>query len=128
MGARTPCFGSRWPVGQSLLGGAAVTGVLALDREDRVSRFVVGSDGSLGERQSLMDQADNFALASDVLIAGGAALITTSALLYFLRGPDEPAEPGKPARGGGKRGKKKAPRAALTSDGRGAYLFVRANF
>ena len=113
--------------GAALLGGAAVTGVMALDREDEVTVFVVGRDGSVGDRQSLMDEADNLALASDVSIAGGAALVATSALLYFLRGDDEPVEPTKPARGR-KRGKKRAPRAALTSDGRGAYLVVRATF
>ncbi len=113
--------------GAALLGGAAVTGVMALDREDQVALFVAGRDGSLGERQALLDESNDLALASDLLIAGGAALVATSALLFFLRGDEEPVEPAKPARGG-RRGKKRAPRAALSSDGRGAYFVLQSQF
>ena len=83
--------------GAALLAGAGVTGLLALDREDDVAAFVVGRDGSLDGRKSLEDEADTFALASDVLIAAGAALVATSALLFFCVRPRSRKSPRPPA-------------------------------
>ena len=74
-----------------------------------------------------MDQADNLALASDVLIGRRRRADHDLRAAVLLARSRRTGGAGKRARGG-KRGKKKAPRAALTSDGRGAYLFVRASF
>jgi tetratricopeptide (TPR) repeat protein len=103
--------------GVAMLGGAAATGLMALDREDAVAEFVVGPDGSIGERQELQDEADRLALASDLLIGGGATLVAAAALLYFLREPDDeqPREP-------------ELTSAVFGSDGRDAMLIVRGSF
>jgi tetratricopeptide (TPR) repeat protein len=103
--------------GVAMLGGAAVTGLMALDREDSVAEFVVGLDGSIGERQQLQDEADRLALSSDLLIGGGAALVTAAALLYLLRSP-EPERAREPD----------AARAALISDGDETMLIVGGTF
>lgn len=97
--------------GAALLAGAAVTGLLALEREDRIAAFVAGGDGSLGDRQALIDEADRLALASDLLVGGGAALVTAAALLFVLRDADP--EP---------------PRATLTVGRRAAMLELRGRF
>jgi len=103
--------------GVAMLGGATATGIMALDREDAVAEFVVGQDGSLGERQELLDEADRLALASDLLIGGGAALVTAAALLFFLRDADDETQPEPEVTGAG-----------LGSDGRATLLFVRGSF
>jgi tetratricopeptide (TPR) repeat protein len=103
--------------GVAMLGGATAAGLLALDREDRVAGFVVGPDGSFGERQELQDDADRLALTSDLLIGSGAALVTAAALLYLLRSPD----PERPRA-------RSTARAALACDGDSATLIVRGAF
>jgi tetratricopeptide (TPR) repeat protein len=111
--------------GAALLAGAGVTGWLALKREDEAGALVVGRDGSLDRRQRLAGAANDLALASDLLLAGGAALVVTSALLYFLREPDEPAQPATQNARGRPPAKKKTPQASLDSDGRGVSIHVR---
>ena len=103
--------------GVAMFGGAAATGMLALDREDAVAQFVVGEDGSIAQRQKLIDEADRFALTSDLLIGGGAALVTAAGLLFFLRSSDEESAHAP-----------KSVRALLTSDGSGASLWLRGSF
>jgi tetratricopeptide (TPR) repeat protein len=102
--------------GAALLAGGGVTGVLALKREDDASNFVVGKDGSLEQHRALIDQANTFALSSDLLFAGGAALVVGSALLFFLRDPS-PEHASKPIA-----------RAALSTDGKSALLTLRGAF
>jgi tetratricopeptide (TPR) repeat protein len=101
--------------GAALIAGGAVTGLLALDREDEVSGFVAGENGSVRRRMQLADDADSLAVASDVLFAGGAVLVTTAALLYFLRDEDTEEDP-------------KTARLSLGADGSGVRLSVRATF
>ena len=81
--------------------------MIALQRQNDARDFVVGKDGTLDDRRSQADQADHFALASDVLFIGGAAALTGAALLFFLRDPDDTQE---------------RPIAALQIDARGAVL------
>jgi tetratricopeptide (TPR) repeat protein len=103
--------------GVAMLGGAAVTGMLALDREDAVAQFVVGEDGSIADRKELIEEADRFALTSDLLIGGGATLVAAAALLFLLRDPeDEPDE------------ESASVRPLLTRDGRTALLLVHGSF
>jgi tetratricopeptide (TPR) repeat protein len=83
--------------GAALIAGGAVTGVLALERENEVAGFVAGEDGSVRRRMQLAHDADSLSIASDVLFVGGAALVTAAALLYFLR-DDEPSDDAKTAR------------------------------
>ena len=89
--------------GAALLAGGGVTGVLALQREDDVGNFVVGKDGSLKQHHALIDQANTLALSSDLLFAGGAALVVGSALLYFLRDATEHARRARAALHDGRR-------------------------
>jgi hypothetical protein len=84
-----------WIVGGSgvaLITGSVVTGVMALIREDEATKFVVGETGPTGNRAILMDQADGYALASDLMLATGVAAVTAATLLYFLRTPETPPE------------------------------------
>lgn len=69
----------------ALLVGGGVTGVLALDRESTAETFVLGSDGTIEERDAIANEADNFALATDVLLFAALAGGITAALLYGLR-------------------------------------------
>jgi hypothetical protein len=103
--------------GVAMLGGGAAAGLLALDREDAVAQFVVGEDGSFAERQDLLDEADRFALTSDLLIGGGATLVTAAALLYFLRAPEPERDAAEPVA-----------RVLLAGGRNGARLVVRASF
>lgn len=64
--------------------GGAV-GFVALDRESLAQDFVLGSDGTLAERDDIANQADSLAVTADVLLLGGAAAAITAALLYALR-------------------------------------------
>jgi hypothetical protein len=86
-------FGAAAIGGAALSAGGGVTGLLALQRENDVSRFVVGPDGSLDDRKQLGEEADHLALASDVCFIAGGAALAGAALLYFLRAPEgEPNE------------------------------------
>jgi tetratricopeptide (TPR) repeat protein len=99
----------------ALFAAGGVSGVLALKRSDEVGKFVVGKDGSFEQRQQLAKQADNLALAADLLIAGGAAALTGAALLYFLRDSEPEQAPG-------------TPELSVSFSGNGAQLGVRATF
>jgi tetratricopeptide (TPR) repeat protein len=99
----------------ALFAAGSVSGMLALKRTDQVSKFVVGKDGSYESRQELSKQADNYALAADLLLAGGVAALTGAALLYFLRD----SEPEKPAG---------TPELSVSFSRNGAQLGVRATF
>lgn len=103
--------------GAAFLAGGAVAGVLALQRENDVSHFVVGKDGSLKQHDALIDEANTLALSSDVLVATGGALVVTAALLYFLRDEDA-AEPARD----------ETPQATLSSDGRTTLLTLHGRF
>jgi tetratricopeptide (TPR) repeat protein len=103
--------------GVAMLGGAAVTGMLALDREDAVAQFVVGEDGSIADRKALIEEADRFALTSDLLIGGGATLVAAAALLFLLREPED--ESG---------GESASVRPLFARDGRTALLLLRGGF
>jgi tetratricopeptide (TPR) repeat protein len=81
-------------VAGALLAAGGVTGVLALKKNDDVTTFVVGPDGSVAQRARLVSQANQLALATDLLLAGGAVAFTGAVLLFLLRDaePDAPAE------------------------------------
>ena len=74
---------------------------------------MVGRDGSLKDHHALIDQANTLALTSDLLVAGGGALVITAAVLYFFRDsvPEQPHTT-----------------AAVTSDGRTTLLTLRGSF
>lgn len=78
--------------GVALAAGGGVTGWLALRREKEVNDFVLGEDGSYEEREQLVKEANNLALASDVLIASAGATILTAALLFFTRSAEPEPE------------------------------------
>lgn len=106
-----------WIVGGSgvaLIGGSVAFGVMALIREDAASRFVIGQDGNASNRQTLVNQADGFALASDLSLGAGLAAVTTAALLYFLRNPE--------------RGEERHVQVSVSSDGHGGQLNVGGAF
>lgn len=75
--------------GVALLAAAAVTGVLAVNREQDVQSFVIGPDGDVAERQALSDKADRLATTTDILWISGATAVTTAVLLYFLRDAEQ---------------------------------------
>lgn len=75
--------------GVGLTAVGAATGLLALQRENDVADFVVGPDGSIDERKTLIRQADNYALTSDVCFIAGGTAIAGAALLFFLREPED---------------------------------------
>ncbi len=102
-------------LGVGLVGGGAVAGVLAVQREKRVRDFVVGEAGTVHRHDVLAAQTKNLALTSDLLFAGGALAITGAALLFFMRhAPAEKAAP--PAR------------ASVYFDGQRALLDVHGVF
>jgi hypothetical protein len=68
----------------SLIAGGA-TGLLALRAEQDVDDFVIGQDGSVGQRDNLIERADRLALSSDVLLMVGTTFAVSSLLLYMLR-------------------------------------------
>jgi tetratricopeptide (TPR) repeat protein len=103
-------------VAAGLLAAGGVTGILALKKTDDVTTFVVGPDGSLAQRARLVSDADQLALATDLLLAGGAVAFTGAVLLFLLRD----AEPDAPAQ--------EQPAVSVGFDGRRAQLTLRAAF
>jgi tetratricopeptide (TPR) repeat protein len=101
-----------------LLAAGGVSGVLALKKTDDVAAFVVGSDGPFSQRDKLAKQADRFALAADLLLAGGAVALTGAALLYFLRDSEPESE----------QTTSRAPKLSFAFDSRGAQLGVHGVF
>lgn len=65
----------------------AVTGIVALDSENRVADFKVGPDGSIANRDKLVTDTQTLALVTDLLLIGGAAAVLSAAGLYFFRKP-----------------------------------------
>ena len=84
-GVADAAFWSVTSISLAALAGGATTGVLALQSSKRAKAFVVGADGPVGEREQESQRADNLALASDVMLAGGATLGVAAVLLYALR-------------------------------------------
>ena len=105
-GVADAAFWSVTSVGLAALAGGAATGVLALQSSKRAKAFVVGADGSVGEREQELQRADHFALASDVMLAGGATLGVAAVLLYALR--ERPTQ-----KGGAQLGAEVSPSAAF---------------
>jgi tetratricopeptide (TPR) repeat protein len=103
-------------VAGALLAAGGVTGVLALKKTDDVTTFVVGPDGSVAQRARLVSQADQLALATDLLLAGGAVAFTGAVLLFLLRD----AEPDAPTQ--------EQPVLSVGFDGRRAQLTLRGAF
>lgn len=68
-----------------LLVGGGVIGLVALEHEGRAETFIVGSDGTLRERDDIANRADDLAVAADVLLLGAVAGAITAGLLYGLR-------------------------------------------
>jgi tetratricopeptide (TPR) repeat protein len=101
--------------GAALLVGGAVTGVLALDRQSQVRSFVVGRDGTLAQRSKKMDQASDFALATDILLPAGAIVVASAGLLFLLREPSDAT-------------RDKAPTASVATDGRTTLLTLSGRF
>ncbi|MFT3921997.1 MAG: hypothetical protein QM778_05645 [Myxococcales bacterium] len=90
--------GAFWTVasiGGLALIGAGVTGALALTTQHDSDEFVLGKDGGVKGREALVDRADRYALSSDILLLGGAALGVTAILMYTLR-EQTVREPGPP--------------------------------
>ena len=69
----------------ALLVGGVIVGLVALDRESAAERFVLGSDGTIEQRDEIANAADNYAMAADVLLLAAAAGAVTTGLLYMLR-------------------------------------------
>jgi tetratricopeptide (TPR) repeat protein len=99
----------------ALFAAGGVSGVLALKKNDQVASFVVGMDGTFDEREKLAKQANNFALAADLLLAGGAVALTSAALLYFLRDSEPEASEG-------------TPKLSVSFSGNGAQLGMHGTF
>jgi tetratricopeptide (TPR) repeat protein len=74
--------------GLALAAGSGVTGVFALRREKAVGDFVLGKDGSFEKREKLRQQADELALASDVMSIGAGVAILSAIVLFFSRTSD----------------------------------------
>ncbi|HJL17732.1 MAG TPA: tetratricopeptide repeat protein [Sandaracinaceae bacterium LLY-WYZ-13_1] len=68
----------------SLAVGATFGGV-ALDTHSRAEGFVLGVDGSVEERDRQFDEAQTYALVSDITLGVGGAAVIAAGLLYFLR-------------------------------------------
>ena len=100
-----------------LLSAGAVTGILALKTTDDVGAFVVGPDGSLGERDHLVRRADRFALATDVLLAAGAVALTGAVLLYLLRAGEPELDTSDHSGARDRSGARQRPAARASFDG-----------
>jgi tetratricopeptide (TPR) repeat protein len=74
--------------GLALAAGSGVTGVFALRREKAVGDFVLGGDGTIDDRNKLRKQADQFALASDVMSVAAGVTIVSAIVLFFSRTGD----------------------------------------
>jgi tetratricopeptide (TPR) repeat protein len=102
--------------GAASLAGGAITGVVALQREHDVKNFVAGKDGSLARRNKLIDQTHSFALASDIMMGAGAALVIAAGLLFSLRAPVEHPTDAT------------SPQAGIATDGRSLVATLRGRF
>lgn len=79
--------------GLALAAGSGVTGVYALRREKEVGEFVLGKDGSFERREKIRQQADELALASDVMsIAAGVAIVSAIVLFFSRTSDPDPIE------------------------------------
>ena len=80
--------------GVALAAGGGVTGWFALEREQQLSDFVLGKDGSFDRREQLRKQANRFALASDVMSVAAGTAILSAAILFFSRSSEpSPSRP-----------------------------------
>ena len=68
-----------------------MTGFLALRSEQQVREFVVGKDGTVADRHDLLQQANELALASDVMSIAAGAAVHSAVVLLFSRTSDQPA-------------------------------------
>ena len=75
--------------GLALLAGGATCGILAIRRYDEVGEFVVGTDGTLDDRNTISDDANRFALLADGLFIASGLALTSAALLFLLRDAEE---------------------------------------
>lgn len=87
LGTADPLFWSVAVSGAALLGVGIVTGVMALDRFDEMSEFVVGQDGDLDQRNEIVSDTKLLAIFSDIGLIGGSALLVSAGFLFFLRNP-----------------------------------------
>jgi hypothetical protein len=71
--------------GAAAVVAGAMTGGFALKTGKETEDFVLGRDGSVGERNDLVGRTERLALASDVLFLCGATFAVSSVLLYTLR-------------------------------------------
>lgn len=77
--------------GLALAAGGGVTGYLAVRREQEVRDFVVGKDGTVEDRKELGQQADELALASDVMSIAAGAIVLSAVVLFFSRSSEPDA-------------------------------------
>ena len=101
-GRTDPLFWTAAVGGTVLIVAGGVTGLLALQRQHDVSRFVVGPGGTFAQRKSLVSQTKHLALASDLCFATAGAALIGAALRYFLRAPEGVPADGDAAADAGK--------------------------
>ncbi|MEM9864263.1 MAG: tetratricopeptide repeat protein [Myxococcota bacterium] len=80
--------GAFWAVlgtGGALLLAGAVTGGVAIRRQNEANDLFAASDDDRQRRADIRDSADQLALTADVFLIGGAAVATSALLLYLLR-------------------------------------------
>ncbi len=102
----------------ALLVAGAVTGVLALRRANTADSFVLWYPGDEDERQSIIDEADNLAMATDVLVGLGAVGAVVTVVLYFARDREVEVRPSDADR---------APELSFGTDGHGLSLGLRGS-
>lgn len=72
-------------VGASALVAGAAFGGVALDARGQANDVVLREPDDLATRNSLIDNANGFAIAADIALPTGGAAVIAAGLLYFLR-------------------------------------------
>jgi len=99
---------ARWVLlgtGVALLAAGGSLGGLALVRDGQTRDFVLGLDGTSAERDAFATQTRRLALASDLLLVGGAAVAIGGTVWLLFSGAGESDDSGTrvsltPRRGG----------------------------